>query len=69
MGTMQVNEVRFHSTHIKNLSTSPARGPPTAVGPPAAAGAAFGRGHHLVLAKSVGRTGPTSAHNRHISVR
>jgi hypothetical protein len=64
-----VSEVKFLSTHLKTLSASPAGGPPAAVGPPTAAGAASGRGRRLFLAKSVGRTGPTSAHNRHISVR
>jgi hypothetical protein len=69
MGTMRVSEVRFRSTHLKTLSTSPARGPLVVSGPLVVAGVASGQGHRLVLAESVGRTSPTSAHTRHISVR
>jgi hypothetical protein len=68
MGTVRVSEVKFRSTHLKTLSASPAGGHPAATGPLAAAGAASGRGRHLVLAKSARCTGPTSAHNKHISV-
>jgi hypothetical protein len=64
-----VSEVRFHSTRLKTLSASPAGGPHASVGPLVVAGAASGRGRHLVLAKSAGCSGPTSAHNRHIFVR
>jgi hypothetical protein len=60
---MRVSTVRFHSTHLKTLSTSPTRGPP------ATAGTDYGRGHRLVLTKSTGLTGPTSAHNGYILVR
>jgi hypothetical protein len=62
----QVNAVRFCSTHLKTLSTSPTGGPPATVvvasGMETAVGATSGRGCRLVLEKSVGRTGPTSVH-------
>jgi hypothetical protein len=68
MGTVQVSKVNFHSTHLKTLSASPAGGHPAATGLLAVAGAASSQGCHLVLAKSARCTGPTSAHNKHISV-
>jgi hypothetical protein len=62
--------VRFRSTHLKNLSASPAGGPPIASGDPAAAaGTTFGQGRCLVLEKSFGCTGPTSILNRYIVFR
>jgi hypothetical protein len=68
IGIVQVREVRFRSTRLKNLSASPVGGPPVAVGPMTMDGPTSSRGHHLVLAKSVGCTSPTSAHNGYIRV-
>ena len=65
-----MSAVRFRSTRLKTLSASLAGGPPATVdGPVAAFGTASGQGHHLVLEKSTGCTGPTSVHNRYIVVR
>jgi hypothetical protein len=65
-----VSAVRFRSTRLNTLSASLVGGPPAVVaGPTTAVGPAFGRGHRLILEKSVGRTGPTSVHNRYTVVR
>jgi hypothetical protein len=61
-------EVPLH--HLNNLPTSLAGGPPTTVASSVATvGTSSSRGHRLVLKKSVGRTSPTSVHNRYIVVR
>jgi hypothetical protein len=64
-----MSEVKFPSTRLKTLSASPAGSSPTAVGPPAVEGASPRRGQRMFLASSTGHTGPTYAHNRHISVK
>jgi len=62
--------VRFCSTRLNTLSTSPAGGPLVVVVVPMdATGPASGRGCHLVLEKFVGPTSPTSIHNRYIIVK
>jgi hypothetical protein len=53
-----VRAIKFLSTHHNTLSTSTGGGPPTVVGPPDPVDLASSRGRCLVLAKSVGRTGP-----------
>jgi hypothetical protein len=69
IGNVRVRAVRFHSTHLKNISTSPAGGPPAAVGPlSSTAYVTFGQVRRRVLAKSVRCIGPTSVHNRYIDV-
>jgi hypothetical protein len=69
MGTVRVSEVKLCSTPISTLSASLAGGPLAATGPPAATGPASGRGRHLFLMKSNGRTRPTYAHNTYLIVR
>jgi hypothetical protein len=59
--------MRFCSTHRRTLSASPPGGPPAVVIPPVDVGPPSGRGRCLVLAKSTGRKGPTSVHNRFVS--
>jgi hypothetical protein len=62
--------VRFRSTRLNTLSSSPAGGPPAiATGPIVVVGPASSRGCHLVLEKSVGHAGPTSVHKRYIVFR
>jgi hypothetical protein len=62
--------MRFLSTHLNTLLASPDGAPPAVVTVPVAATSlAFGQGCYLVLDKSTGCTGPTSVHNRYISVR
>jgi hypothetical protein len=66
MGTVRVSAVRFHSTHLKTLSASLARGLPVDVGLTVVAGTTSGQGCRLVLEKSVGHIGPTYVHNIYI---
>jgi hypothetical protein len=66
---MRVSEVKFRSTCLKTLLASLDGSSPATVGPPVVAGAAPGQGRRLFLAQSIGYTGPTSAHNRYISVK
>jgi hypothetical protein len=65
-----VRVVRFYSTSLNTLSTFLTRGPPAAVaGLKAPAGPTSSQGRPLVLEKSAGLIGPTSVHNRYVSVR
>jgi hypothetical protein len=68
--TSEHGEVPLHPSQ-HSLSLSGWRSPCCLLllGPTTAVGAASGRGRRLLLAKSVGCTGPTSVHNRYIVVR
>ena len=63
MGTVRVSAVKLRSIRLRALSASHVGRFPVTTGPLAAEAAASGHGRRLFHAKSVGRTGPTSARN------